>query len=211
MKFVVFVTKTTIEFYCSVFFFVHVFHCCININLTRQAPPPPITRPTRNNLNKLVKGTILKSFVTKCMLLTFWAIKIKKTNLYRTRPENAVTKPGVSTAMLLVFLVFLSFFIDCNNCLVSNNYLRSVWLEISLQGLNNWQNNKTTKQHSLYYTISQSRINPSAPQNTTVDRQSGNLCCDLCASGRMFHSTPVRSFNNNSRNVTCHWVCIVLH
>ena len=31
-----------------------------------------------NVLSKLVKGTILKYFVTKCMLLTFWAIKIKK-------------------------------------------------------------------------------------------------------------------------------------
>jgi len=26
--------------YCSVFSIVHVFHCCVNINLTRQTPPP---------------------------------------------------------------------------------------------------------------------------------------------------------------------------
>ena len=63
------------------FSFVHVFHCCININLTRQTPPT--TRPARNNLSKSVKGTILKSFVTKFMLLTFWAIKIKKKHILR--------------------------------------------------------------------------------------------------------------------------------
>ena len=40
-------------------------------------------------ISKLVKGTILKSFVTKCMLLTFGAIKLKKKAI-RTQQSSSI-------------------------------------------------------------------------------------------------------------------------